>query len=142
MTRRGRGDAEPILGSVVLDSEGLVRWLNDDRRVKLLIRETQIAQRQIVISAMTIIEADYGVSQHPRLDWVLSMCRVIPVTEDLAKAASRRLRSAGLRGHTQAIDATVAETAARVAWPVVLLTSDPGDLTKLVDPAVKVVPLH
>ena len=142
MTRRGRGDADQIRGSVVLDCDGLVRWLNEDRRMELLIHEALKGQRQIAISAMTITEADYGASQHPRLDWVLSMCRVIPVTEDVAKAASRRLRSAALRGHTQAIDATVAETAARAASPVVLLTSDPGDLAKLVDPAVKIVPLH
>jgi predicted nucleic acid-binding protein len=64
---------------------------------------------------------------------VLSRITVISVTEGIARRAGELLGATGLPGHRCAIDAVVAATALDVERPVVLLTSDPDDLNKLVE---------
>jgi predicted nucleic acid-binding protein len=64
---------------------------------------------------------------------VLSRIVVVPVTPELGRAAGELLGATGMSGHRCAIDAMVAATALGLARPVVLLTSDPDDLTRLVD---------
>lgn len=49
------------------------------------------------------------------------------------------LINAGLHGHKYAIDAAVAETALRQRRPVVMLTSDMDDMTKLCGDRVRLV---
>ena len=82
-----------------------------------------------------------GGLSRPRLDWILSRVRVEPVTRDSARAASALLAASGLHGHTHAIDAVVAELAARQTRPSALLTSDPRDMRKLCESHVRVVPV-
>ncbi|GAA0359520.1 hypothetical protein NE235_17100 [Actinoallomurus spadix] len=65
--------------------------------------------------------------------------RIAPVGEEEAKAASTMLIGAGLHGHKYAIDAAVAEMAVRQRRPVVLLTSDIDDMTKLCGDRVRLV---
>ncbi|AXI77180.1 hypothetical protein [Peterkaempfera bronchialis] len=56
----------------------------------------------------------------------------VPLTQDLARAASNLLKSAGLHGHKYAIDAMVVATAlAATDKPVTVLTSDVDDLSTL-----------
>ncbi|MGA5700163.1 DNA-binding protein [Peterkaempfera bronchialis] len=87
---------------------------------------------RVVIAAATIVEADY-VAVHPaRLDWALSRLVAVPLTQDLARAASNLLKSAGLHGHKYAIDAMVVATAlAATDKPVTVLTSDVDDISTL-----------
>lgn len=56
---------------------------------------------------------------------------MIPVGDEEAKAASALLMGTGLHGHKYAIDAAVAEAARRQQRPVVMLTSDIDEMTKL-----------
>jgi len=79
---------------------------------------------EVVISALTIIEAAHRRTDKARLAWVLSGTRIVHVGDEEAKAASAMLINAGLHGHKYAIDAAVAETALRQRRPVVILTSD------------------
>jgi hypothetical protein len=58
---------------------------------------------------------------------------VQPVSPDLGRRAGELLGSTGLSGHRCAIDALVAATALELARPGLLLTSDPDDLTRLVE---------
>jgi predicted nucleic acid-binding protein len=58
---------------------------------------------------------------------------VLPVTPETARRAGELLGATGLSGHRCAIDAVVAATALELERPVVLLTSDPDDLSKLVE---------
>jgi hypothetical protein len=53
------------------------------------------------------------------------------VTEGIARSASALFGEAGLHGHTHAIDAMVTATALSSPGPVMILTSDPGDLKAL-----------
>jgi hypothetical protein len=94
---------------------------------------------EVVISALTIIEAVHQGTDKARLAWVLSGVRVVPVGDEEAKAASAMLIGAGLHGHEYAIDAAVAEVALRQRRPVVMLTSDIDDMAKLCGDRVRLV---
>lgn len=129
----------PRVGTLVLDAQGLSGWLANDSRVLDALAFAQTAKADIVMSAMTVIEASHGKTDGRRLDWLLSRARVVPVTAASARAAGRRLVEAGVHGHSHAIDAVVAELASRQPKPVAVLTSDPDDLRLLCDPHVRVV---
>ena len=126
-------------GTLILDSEGLSKLLADDEQVVALVAEGRSRGMEVVISALTIIEAVHARTNQSRLSWVLSGLRVIPVGDEEAKAASRLLVIVGLHGHKYAIDAAVAEAALRQHRPVVMLTSDIGDMVKLCGDRVRLV---
>src|SRR5690625_3551823 len=86
---------------------------------------------EVVICALTIIEAVHARTNKARLNWVLSGLRAVPVGDEEAKAASALLMGAELHAHKYAIDAAVAEGALRQQRPVLMLTSDIDDMTKL-----------
>ncbi|MET9338525.1 PIN domain-containing protein [Nonomuraea sp. NPDC003804] len=124
---------------MVLDCEGLAKWCEADQRVTALVREAQDNDFRVVVSAMTPIEAQDVRIKSDRLRWYLSRLKIEPVTEDIASRAIELLRGARLHGHKYAIDAVVAATALRSVRPVVVFTSDEGDLSKLCGKTVKVV---
>ncbi|KAB8163363.1 DNA-binding protein [Streptomyces sp. 3MP-14] len=126
-------------GTLVLDSEGLSRLLGDDETVVALIAEARSRGMEVVISALTIIEAVHARTNKARLNWVLSGLRAVPVGDEEAKAASALLMAAGLHGHKYAIDAAVAEAALRQQRPVVMLTSDADDMAKLCGDRIRLV---
>lgn len=94
---------------------------------------------EVVISALTIIEAVHARSDKSRLSWVLSGLSVIPVGDEEARAASKSLMEAGSHGHEYAIDAAVAETSLRRHRPVVTLASDIDDMVELRGAHVRLV---
>ncbi|MFF0295913.1 DNA-binding protein [Kitasatospora sp. NPDC004615] len=126
-------------GTLVLDSEGLSKLLSDHAPVVALVAEARARGMEVVISALTIIEAVHDRTDRVRLSWLLSGMRIAPVGDEEAKAASALLLAAGLHGHKYAIDAVVAELALRQQRPVVVLTSDVDDLTKLCGGQVRLV---
>jgi predicted nucleic acid-binding protein len=126
---------------VVLDSEGLSKWCAADQRATAFIREAQDNDFRVVISALTPIEAFDVRSKSDRFRWHLSRLRIEPVSEEIAFDAIDLLRDAGLHGHKYAIDAVVAATALQATKPVVVLTSDADDMTKLCGKLVRVVEL-
>lgn len=126
-------------GTLVLDCEGLVKWCRADQRVTALVREAQDNDFRVVVSALTPIEAQDVRTKTDRLRWHLSRLRIEPVSEEIGMAAIELLRAQGLHGHKYAIDAVVAATALHAVRPVVILTSDEDDMTKLCGNAVRVV---
>ncbi|MBL7627125.1 DNA-binding protein [Frankia sp. CN6] len=124
---------------MVLDSGGLSAWITRDRKVMAKIQESINLGADLVVSANSIMEVSHARVSVPRLNWVLSQVGVEPVTEEVAKAAAALLKAAGLHGHKHAIDATVAEVALRRAGPVVMLTSDVDDMSKLCGDQVRLV---
>ncbi|MGI5155390.1 PIN domain-containing protein [Microbispora sp. CA-102843] len=126
-------------GTVILDSEGLSKWCTADQRVTAIVREAQNNDFRVAISALTPIEAFDGRVTDDRLRWHLSRLRVEPVTEDVSVHALDLLRESGLHGHRYAIDAVVAATALRSTNPVIILTSDEDDMSKLCGKAVRLV---
>lgn len=126
-------------GTLVLDCEGLSKFVGDHEPVVALVGEARQRGMEVVISALTIIEATHRRMDTARLAWVLSGLRIAHVGDEEAKAASALLLNAGLHGHKYAIDAVVAEMALRQQRPVVLLTSDVDDMTKLCGDRVRFV---
>lgn len=126
-------------GTLVLDSEGLSKLLADDETMVALVAEARSRGMEVVICALTVIEAVHARTNKARLSWLLSGLRVIPVGDEEAKVASTLLMGAGLRGHKYAIDAAVAEAALRQQRPVAMLTSDIGDMAELCDDRVRLV---
>jgi hypothetical protein len=126
-------------GTLVLDCEGLSKLVNDHEPVVALVAEARKRGMEVVISALTIIEAAHRRTDQARLAWVLSGMRIAHIGDEEAKAASAMLINAGLHGHKYALDAAVAEMALRQRRPVVLLTSDIDDMTKLCGDKVRLV---
>lgn len=120
-----------VANTLVLDSEGLSAWIQQDRTVERRIQIFYEQEATLALCANTIIEATHAGTSIPRLNWLLSRVKVEPVTEESAKAAARLLKDAGLHGHKYAIDATVAEMALRQPGPVVMMTSDLNDMARL-----------
>lgn len=140
MARRVKPASPDLDGTIVLDSEGLYE-ASVNRG--LLLRLTAGRQRRadIVVSAAVLAEV---LSGHPRdatVHRVLSRFAVVPVSERLGAEAGRLRGAAGFAGGAQAIDAIVAATASDLEPPVMVMTSDVGDLSKLLadHPTVKVV---
>jgi predicted nucleic acid-binding protein len=120
-----------VKGTLILDSEGLSKVVAKDRWVLSQLADARKSGVLTAVSAATLVEArDPKVSQE-RFDWAVSRLTVKPVTEEIARAASRLLAKAGMHGHEHAIDAMVAATAIQATGPRIMLTSDPQDMYKL-----------
>ncbi|MFI0570557.1 PIN domain-containing protein [Streptomyces tendae] len=118
--------------SLVLDSEALSQLLCNDRRMAARIEASRQAGVPVLVSALTIVEAVQGKTHFARLKWVLSRLQVEPVSQEDSLTAVALLRDAGgLHGHKYAIDALVAALALRAPDPVIVLTSDRDDWSKL-----------
>jgi predicted nucleic acid-binding protein len=128
-----------VTGTLVLDCEGLSRTVLRDRMVMARLAQARIDGLRVVISAATLAEARDPRMNQARFDWAVSRLVIEPVTEDIARAASRLLAAAGLHGHRHAVDALVAATALAASVPRILLTSDPGDLAALCGKGVRIV---
>lgn len=126
-------------GTIVLDCEGLSKFVGDDESVVALVAEGRRRGMEVALSALTLIEATHRRIPKARLACALPGMRIVPVGEDEAKSASRLLMDAGLHGHKYAIDAAVAEMALRQRRPVALLTSDTDDMTKLCGDRVRLI---
>ncbi|MFJ6520143.1 PIN domain-containing protein [Streptomyces filamentosus] len=118
--------------SLVLDSEALSLLLRNDRGMAARIEASRQAGVPVLVSALTIVEAVHGKTDLARLKWVLSRLRVEPVSQEDSLTAVELLQEAGgLHGHKYAIDALVAALALRLPAPVIVLTSDRDDWSKL-----------
>ncbi|SEC82858.1 DNA-binding protein [Streptomyces sp. TLI_105] len=126
-------------GTLVLDSEGLSKLLDDDETVVALVMEARSRGMEVVICAPAVIEAVHARTNRARPDRVLSGLRVVPVGEEEARAASSLLMEAGSHGHEYAIDAAVAATALRQQRPVAVLTSDIDDVAKLCGTRIRLI---
>jgi hypothetical protein len=128
-----------VSGTLVLDSEGLSKTVLRDRVVMARLTQARLDGLRVVTSAATLVEARNPRMDQARFDWAVSRLVIEPVTEGIARAASKLLAAHGRHGHQYAIDAIVAATARAAAAPTILLTSDPVDLTLLCGESVRVV---
>ncbi|ROR43110.1 type II toxin-antitoxin system VapC family toxin [Kitasatospora cineracea] len=75
-------------------------------------------------------------------DHAVSLAKVRPVTEEVARAASRILAAEGLHGHECAVDAMLAATAHLGRGDVTVVTSDTDDPRRLCPPRVAAEPIR
>lgn len=120
-------------GTLVLDSEGLSKLAAGDARARAHLDTARARRARLAVSAITLTEVLRGGARDAAVHRVLSRITVVPVTAEIARRAGELLGATGLSGHRCAIDAVVAATALELERPVVLLTSDPDDLSRLVE---------
>jgi predicted nucleic acid-binding protein len=120
-------------GTLVLDSEGVAKLAAGDARTRAYLDSAHARRARVATSAITLTEVLRGSPRDAAVHRVLSRITVLPVTAEIARHAGELLGAAGLSGHRCAIDAVMAATALRLDRPIVLLTSDPDDMNKLVD---------
>ncbi|MFF7135101.1 putative nucleic acid-binding protein [Streptomyces sp. SAI-126] len=118
-------------GVLLLDSQGLSRFMENDPHVTGLIRMAQAKDTLVAVSNLTLIEAWHSKVRMDRLRWHVSRLEVLPVTDSITWSAIDLLRNANLHGHKYAIDAVVAATALGYAGPRIVVTSDVDDMTRL-----------
>lgn len=128
-----------MMGTVVLDSEGLSAIVNKDRWVMSQVTVARQDGMRVMTSAATLVEARDPRVNQARFDWAVSRLEVMPVTEAIARSASRLLAERGMYGHQHAIDAMLAATAIEAPGPRTVFTSDPKDMDKLCGKSVRVV---
>lgn len=126
-------------GSLVLDCQGLSLYFEQDRAVLNLVSSALERGADRVISAVTLLEAQHPGIKRAKREYVLSQLKIQPLLVPWAREAAQLLSGSGLSGHSHALDAVVAVTALHQEPPVVLLTSDPGDMGRLCGDRVRVV---
>lgn len=125
--RRGLG------GAVVLDAQGLVRLAAGDPAVRARVHAAQERGSSVVTAASTLAEVLRGKPTDHKVHWVLRDVAVVPISKDLGRKAGELLGATGMSGHSDTLDSLVAVVALAQQRPVVLLTSDPGDMAKLTE---------
>ena len=120
-------------GTLILDTEGLVKLAAGDARTRGYLDSARKRGARVAVSAITLTGALRDGPRDAAPHRVLARVIVISVTEAIARRAGELLGATGLSGHRCAVDAVVAATALEMERPVVLLTSDPDDLNKLVE---------
>jgi predicted nucleic acid-binding protein len=120
-------------GTLVLDAEGLTKLAAGDARVRGYLDSARARGARVAVSAVTLTEALRGGPRDAAVHRVLARITIVPVTAAIARRAGELLGTTGLSGHRCAIDAVVAATALDLERPVVLLSSDPDDMNRLVE---------
>ena len=115
----------------VFDSEALSRAVRGDRTVIALVEDARREGIPIVVTPMTIVEADDGRVPQARWNWILSRLVVHALGADQARTAQRLRRTTGMHGHKYVIDTFLAVAALDQPSAVVVFTSDVDDLSKL-----------
>jgi len=118
-------------GTLVLDCQGLSLLIKNDVNVVRRIAGAHERGARVVISGLTVLEAQHSGLQTSRFTFVLSMLRVEEAVLEVRQLAGELLRSTGMPGHRHVVDAVVAATALKQRRPTLMLTSDPDDLNRL-----------
>ncbi|WP_086825756.1 PIN domain-containing protein [Streptomyces sp. NRRL B-24572] len=128
-------------GTLVLDGEALSKLSRRHRDMTVWLDVARSLDLLLVTSAVTLVEARDPKVPQAAFDHAVSLAKVRPVTEEIARAAGRLLAAEGLHGHKYAIDAMVAATAHAEHGDVTVVTSDPDDLRRLCHPRIAVEPI-
>ena len=119
--------------TLVLDAEGLTSFAAGDHVAVSLAKDAYNAHGSVVTAATTLAEVLRGTPRDARVHRVLDRITVVSIDKKLGRAAGELLGRVGLSGHQHALDALLAVVALEQQRPIVLLTSDPDDLSRLTD---------
>ncbi|WP_329488922.1 DNA-binding protein [Kitasatospora sp. NBC_01246] len=128
-------------GTLVLDSEALSKLSRRHRDMTVWLDVARTLDLLVVTSAATLVEARDPEVPQTAFDHAVSLAKVRPVTEEIARGASRLLAAEGLPGHKYAIDAMLAATAHAEHGDVTVVTGDVDDLRRLCHRRVAVEPI-
>lgn len=128
--------------SIVLDTGALSALADGSRAMQAWAEVARRTDSVLYASTVTLAEAtDGSAARDTRLRIAAKAVRLLDVTPDLGySAGALRAKAAGRRKARDAtIDALIAATAAAVPAPAVVLTSDVGDLGRLLSGTAVVV---
>ena len=131
-TREKVGRGRPVARTFVLDAEGVSKYANGDPDVGALIKRAEQRDARVVIPTATLVETLRGEARDAAVHRILKRVTLVPLDKDLGHLAGELLGGSKLPNRS-AIDAMVAATALSQEPPVVILTSDPKDLSALVE---------
>jgi len=120
-----------VSGTLVLDSEALSKLSRRHRDMTVWLDVARTLDLLVVTSAATLVEARDPKLSQAAFDHAVSLTKVRPVTEEIARTASKLLAAEGLHGHKYAIDAMLAATAHLEHGDVTVVTSDVENLRQL-----------
>lgn len=115
----------------MLDCAGLTGLASGEPVVRAAARNVLARGGQVVVAATTLTEVLRGSPRDATVHRALKGITVEPVTARVARAAGELMGATGLNGHRCALDAVVAAVARACLGPVLLLTSDPDDMSAL-----------
>jgi predicted nucleic acid-binding protein len=121
-----------IGGSVVLDAQGIVKLAAGDPVVRGHLREALSRDQEVVTAASILAEVLRGGLKDGLVRQALQHVIIVPVDSALGRKAGELLGAAGLSGENWA-SSLLAAVALAQPRPVMLLTSDPGDMTRLTE---------
>jgi hypothetical protein len=127
---RRRRSASPTAAPIIYDAGALVAADRGERTLWAHFAAAVADRRPVVIPSPVLTQAWRGWRTQTRLAKLLRGCRVLSPEETIAKQAGVLL---GLSKTTDAVDAIVVATA--IALRAAIVTSDVGNMTRLVDSA-------
>ncbi|MEY9949967.1 type II toxin-antitoxin system VapC family toxin [Kitasatospora sp. GAS1066B] len=128
-------------GTLVLDSEALSKLSRRHRDMTVRLDVARTLDLLVVTSAATLVEARDPKVPQAAFDHAVSLVKVRPITEEVARAASKLLAAEGLHGHKYAIDAMLAATAHLEHGDVTVVARDTDDLRRLCQVRISVEPI-
>src|SRR5215469_9559268 len=120
-------------GTLVLDAEGLIKLSKGDLRALSRAKKAHARDATVVTAATTLAEVLRGGPRDAPVYQALRKVKVISIHAEQARNAGKLLGQTGLSGHRCALDALLAAVALAQPRPVVLLTSDTEDMTRLTE---------
>lgn len=120
--------------SILLDAEALSALAAGERRMQAWATVARRTDSVLYASAATLAETTDGSPRDAEVRRAVKAIRIQPVTEEIGYRAGalRAMASDGRRKPRDlTVDALVAATALTLPAPVVVLTSDPKDLGRL-----------
>jgi predicted nucleic acid-binding protein len=115
--------------TVLLDTGAVLALARRDRRVQTYLAQAQRYGADVRASLLTLAELRLDGGDAAAVAWALSQVRWVNITEADCRGAARLMSESGTRGST--VDAVIASAALRLRAPVILLTSDSGDMGRL-----------
>jgi predicted nucleic acid-binding protein len=120
--------------SILLDAQALSALAADDRRMQAWATVVHRTDSTLHASTVTLVEATDGSPRDANVRRVSKAIRLEPVSETIGYRAGQLRAAASSTRHKPrdlTVDAVVAATALMLTEPTVVLTSDPGDLRRL-----------
>lgn len=120
-------------GVLVLDADGLMKLANGNLVARSYFEDARAVRSDIVTAASALTEVLRGGPKDAPVHRILSKVTVVTINAERARAAGELLGRTGLSGHRCAMDAILATIALEQDRPVLLLTSDTKDLSRLTE---------
>lgn len=120
--------------SFVLDAEALSATAHAQAVMTGWLKAVRQSDSLLYVSAVTLAEVTDGTARDANVRRALNAMRVLPVSAEIGYEAGRLRRSASGTRHKLrdlTVDAVVAATALTLVGAVIVLTSDPDDLSLL-----------